>query len=98
MELVHEHVEAGDLLRHGVGHLHGTFGIGVAGGTSCSNESLSLPSSSVTLAATFSLMALIFILTSSISRLSWFLTNSSRSVWYSLSSSAATLDRRDNSN
>lgn len=36
-------------------------------------------------------MALIFFLMSSIRRPSWFLTNSNRSIWYSLSSSAATL-------
>lgn len=27
VELVYQHVEAGDLLRHGVGHLDRTFGI-----------------------------------------------------------------------
>lgn len=96
LELVDEHVEAGDLLCHGIRYLD-QFG------TQCGemNEQRELqPPAPVTatFVATFSLMALILTLISSISRLSWFLTNSSRSIWYSLSSSPATLNHQDSNN
>lgn len=93
VELVYEHVEARDLFRHGVRHLDRPFGI------QCGDMKEQQDNScTTTLVATFSLMALILILISSISRLSWFLTNSSRSIWYSRSSSAATLHCHDNIN